>query len=357
MHRCAAIIWYTTVWAFALTCTAAAQEPAAPPPPASIDTSPLVVEAVINAPIADVWDVFATAEGFKKFGVVRCEMDLRIGGMIRTSYNPESTLNDEHTIYNEILAYEPPRMMAFRIHKPPQNFPFAEETWRRTWSVATLTDLGDGRTHLRLTGLGYTAAPESQRMRAFFQSGNAWVLQHLAQQFDADAPTPERAAHAEDPLAPITHERVIELPRHEVWTHLATAEGWRKFLNVEARIELHPEGPFEVYFQPDAPAGQRGAEDCRVLSFVPGELLSFTWNAPPKYAHARQQRTWVVVRLEALAPQRTRVRLDHLGFREMAAAHPGYREEWQSVRAYFHAAWDRVLAALKQQETAASSES
>lgn len=40
-------------------------------------------------------------------------------------------LGDDQTIENEILAYEPPRMIAFRIHKTPANFPFKDQDARR----------------------------------------------------------------------------------------------------------------------------------------------------------------------------------------------------------------------------------
>jgi uncharacterized protein YndB with AHSA1/START domain len=309
---------------------------------------PQVTEAIVNAPAAEVWNVFSTAAGFKKLGVAQCEMDFRIGGLIRTHYDPQGVLGDEGTIENEILAYEPQRMMAFRIHKPPAKFPFPL-AWRSTWNVVTLSDLGDGRTHVRLAGLGYDESEESQKMRQFFEKGNAWVLQHLQQQFDPAAPSPSGPAHADDPLAPIHHERVIELPRSEIWRLLTTNDGWRRLFEAEARIELRPGGPFEILFDPSAPQGQQGSEGCTVLSFIPDEMLSFTWNAPPNFARARQRRTWVVVRLDELAPTRTRVRLDHQGFGQQAAETPDARAEWEGVRAYFLQAWARVLGTLGEQ--------
>jgi hypothetical protein len=75
-------------------------------------------------------------------------------------------------------------------------------------------------------------------------------------------------------------------------------------------------------------------------------MISYTWNAPPKFPFARGQHTWVVVTFEALSPATTRVRLRELGFREMAASHPEQRAEVEQVRAYFASAWPRVLAAL-----------
>ena len=133
--------------------------------PANLD--PLVVERTLDAPPAEVWAAFATAEGFRKLGVAKAAVDLRIGGRIRTHYDPQGTLGDEGTIESEILAHEPGRMLAFRIARPPKGFPFPESAWETTWTILTLADLG-GRTHLRLAMLGWTADPPSQAMRAFF---------------------------------------------------------------------------------------------------------------------------------------------------------------------------------------------
>ena len=323
-------------------------------PPMATPASPLVIEGTINAPVAEVWKVFSTAEGFKKFGVAKCDLDLRIGGLIRSRYDPNGVLGDDETIVSEILAYEPERMIAFRVKQPPADFPFSRATWSNTWSVATLTDLGNGRTHLRLAGLGYTRDEESQKMRRFFEAGNTWTLQVLQRQFDETAPGPQRSAHGEDPLAPVTHQQTVNLPRLEVWELFTTSAGWKQFFDVDARIELRPAGAFELLFDKSAPAGKQGSEGCSVLSFVPEEMVSFTWNAPPKFTQARSERTWVVVRFDALSPTRTRVRLDHLGFARQVAERPEQREEWKQVRAYFRQAWGHVLERLAKQGTPAT---
>jgi uncharacterized protein YndB with AHSA1/START domain len=142
------------------------------------------VESVIKAPVADVWLVFSTAEGFRKLGVAQCDFDLRLGGLIRTHYDAKGVLGDEGTIHNEILSYEPQRMISIRIKKAPQGFPFAEATWKPTWSVISLTDLGNGQTQVRITGLGYPDTEEGRKMMAFFKTGNAWTLARLQKGFE-----------------------------------------------------------------------------------------------------------------------------------------------------------------------------
>ncbi|MBX3376142.1 MAG: SRPBCC domain-containing protein [Phycisphaeraceae bacterium] len=322
-------------------------QPASAAAPAAVNTSPLTHEIDLNVPVSVVWDLFSTDEGFKKFGVAKAKVDCRIGGKILSHYDPAGELGDEGTIENTILAFEPMRMMAFRITKAPKGFPFMN-AYKSTWSVATMTDLGGGRTRLRLTGLGYTADEESQRMRAFFDQGNAYTLDRLKQNLEGSSETARMspAAPADDPLGPITVEATVNAMPRDVWKNWTTSDGFKSFLKTENRIDLRLGGPFEVYFSMEAPAGSRGSEGCTILSFDPERMLSFSWNAPPKFAHARGKHTWVVVHFLPHGAHGTKVVLRHNGFAENAAANPDHEAEWKEVRAYFTNAWPRVLASL-----------
>jgi uncharacterized protein YndB with AHSA1/START domain len=92
-------------------------------------------------------------------------------------------LGDEETIVNRILAYEPQRMIAMRIERPPKTFPF-KEAWKTTWTVVTLTDVGNNRTHVRAASMGFGTDEESMAMRRFFEAGNASTLKALQDHFE-----------------------------------------------------------------------------------------------------------------------------------------------------------------------------
>ncbi len=141
----------------------------------------------------------------------------------------------------------------------------------------------------------------------------------------------------------VRHERVVPLARADVWALWSSAEGLTRWLVDEAKVELRPGGAYEVYFLTEEPPGRRGSETCRVLSFLPGRMLSFTWNAPPHLSKTRFLHTWVVVDL-ADAPDGTRVTITHTGWPES-----GLRDEpeWEQTFAYFDAAWPKVLDALE----------
>ena len=125
----------------------------------------------------------------------------------------------------------------------------------------------------------------------------------------------------------------------EAWKAWTTKEGLRSFMAPDARISLEIGGAFEPLFDPDQAPGGQGGEGLQILSYLPHEMLSFTWNAPPEFPTIRNHfHTWVVVQFHPAGADRTRVTLDHLGW--------GTGEKWDKVYAYFDRAWDLVLGRL-----------
>ena len=129
----------------------------------------------------------------------------------------------------------------------------------------------------------------------------------------------------------IRKELVVNAPIADVWHAWTTDEGARTFFSESTNIDLRPGGPYEIFFSLDAPEGERGCEGCRVLAFDPPRMISFTWNAPPKFPELRRHQTRVTVRLSPEGEGKTRVLFVHEGF--------GESETWLEVRDYFVVAW------------------
>ena len=125
----------------------------------------------------------------------------------------------------------------------------------------------------------------------------------------------------------------------QAWEAWTTREGVRSFFAPDAKIEPHVGGAYEVYMDPLAKPGMKGADDMRVMAVQPKRMISFDWNAPPHLAEARKQRTFVIVRLEPVGERQTRVSLHHTGW--------GDGGEWDATYAYFDKAWSAVLGNLK----------
>jgi uncharacterized protein YndB with AHSA1/START domain len=162
-------------------------------------SAPQVTEGFVNAPVAEVWRLFTTSEGYLATGVAKAEVDLRIGGEIRTHYDPKGTLGDAESIVNEILAYDPERMLAIRVKKAPASLPY-REALQGTWTVIYFAPAGENMTQVRIVGLGYGDSAESQALRKFFEQGNRQTLDHIGKRYwpkcaRCEAEAAQEAAH------------------------------------------------------------------------------------------------------------------------------------------------------------------
>ena len=86
--KIAGIALATLVFASMVLGLAAAEEKVPPPQANGI---------ILDVPVAEVWEVFTTAEGWKLLGVAKAEVDFRVGGKIRTHYDPARWCSGELT--------------------------------------------------------------------------------------------------------------------------------------------------------------------------------------------------------------------------------------------------------------------
>jgi len=137
----------------------------------------------------------------------------------------------------------------------------------------------------------------------------------------------------------IDKEIVVPAPIDAVWQSWTSRVGIESFFAPEAEIDARVGGAFHIHMDPYAEPGMKGADDMRYMALQAPTMLSFDWNAPPSLPEARQQRTFVVVRLFPVDASSTRVTLHQTGW--------GNGGEWDKTYAYFDRAWGVVLGNLK----------
>lgn len=152
---------------------------------------------------------------------------------------------------------------------------------------------------------------------------------------EAGAPLSERI---------LRKELVVHATPLQVWNAWTTTDGLASFFAPESNIELRPGGAYELFMGGrDArdERGKSGTQGCKLLSFVPHEMLSVEWNFPPAVPTLRNSdaKTHVVLNFDDLGDGRVRVRFAQLGWQD--------GEDWQQGYAYFDKAWSWVFAQLE----------
>ena len=149
-----------------------------------------------------------------------------------------------------------------------------------------------------------------------------------------------KGRYAQDPSDKNLHkEVVVHGTPADVWNAWTTTDGVRSFFAPGANVELRSGGLFEVYFNMAVPYGSRGSEDCRILSYLPSQMFSFEWNAPPQFGPLRDIHTQVILQFSPVGPDSTRVEFSQIGW--------GKGEDWDKLYIYFDRAWSFVLDNLK----------
>lgn len=148
----------------------------------------------------------------------------------------------------------------------------------------------------------------------------------------------DSAVAATGPLVrSFTIDATVSAHPNEVWTAWTSAEQIASWWGPPAsNIDFRVGGAFEILFNMEIEEGLRGSEGCVYLGYIPNEMVSFTWNAPP-HLPLRHAHTWVVITFTPVADG-TAVSLTHTGFLD--------GPDWDEYIAYFTDAWRFVLNLL-----------
>ena len=144
-------------------------------------------ERVIHARVGEVWKAFTTSEGARHWMAPSAEVELKVGGTIRTNYTAGAKPGDPGMIVHRILSYEPERMLSTQF-TAPAGATGPARTAQAVWWVARMEPLPDGSTRVTYTGVGWGEGAEWDAAFQFFDRGNAYTLDQLVNYLEKKKP-------------------------------------------------------------------------------------------------------------------------------------------------------------------------
>ena len=139
------------------------------------------VTKVINAPVADVWKAWTTAEGIESFWAPKAaKVEPVPGGAFELWFglkNPEGSRGSEGCLVHSV---KPMEQFVFEWNVPPEN-PSIRKL--RTLVYLDFKPLPDNRTEVTLRNFGYGDGEDWAKAKAYFAAAWPAVMANLEKKF------------------------------------------------------------------------------------------------------------------------------------------------------------------------------
>jgi uncharacterized protein YndB with AHSA1/START domain len=139
----------------------------------------LIQEFTVRASIDSVWNAYTTKKGWESWAVPIAEVDLKVGGTIKTNYNEVGEIGDSTTIVTHIVNYVPRRLLTLQAELS-DNFPeFMKKEADDFFNVIYFFETEEGNTNVKSYGIGYKNTPKYLQLMNYFIPANERTLMSL----------------------------------------------------------------------------------------------------------------------------------------------------------------------------------
>jgi len=146
----------------------------------------LIQEFSVKSPIESVWNAYTTKKGWESWAVPVAEIDLKVGGTIKTNYNKEGKIGDSTTIVTHIINYVPKKLLTLQAELT-DNFPeFMKEDAKDFFNVIYFSELENGYTNVKSFGIGYKNNSKYLALMNYFIPANEKTLLQLIDYLEND---------------------------------------------------------------------------------------------------------------------------------------------------------------------------
>jgi uncharacterized protein YndB with AHSA1/START domain len=142
-------------------------------------------EALVHAPIDQVFAAWSTTEGVKSFFAPDADIDARPGGRYGVFFDPLGKPGFKGADDERVLAVQAPTMISFTWNAPPS---LPEARGQHTAVIVRLSTEPNDLTRITLTHIGWGAGGQWDQAYAYFDKAWGTVLGNLRKRFDEGKP-------------------------------------------------------------------------------------------------------------------------------------------------------------------------
>ena len=148
----------------------------------------LRIETVVPATPENVWKAWTAPEELSKWIAPVVAINLRIGGTISTNYDQKATIGNPGTIQLPIINYIERQLITLKVNLNDKFPEKVRDEDHNLQEIAQIVDLGDGKTKVVSSMVGWGAGKDWDQTHDFFARGNEWTYRQLAKYLSSLAP-------------------------------------------------------------------------------------------------------------------------------------------------------------------------
>ena len=139
----------------------------------------LIQTARVKADLKSAWNAYTTNEGWTAWAAPVADIDLRVGGTIKTHYVAGAKIGSQGTNTLRIVGYVPERLLVLRAEPSAL---WSDELRRdadRFTNVIVFTPVSQSESDITSYGIGYRDSAAHAQLLAFFEKANVKLLHGL----------------------------------------------------------------------------------------------------------------------------------------------------------------------------------
>jgi uncharacterized protein YndB with AHSA1/START domain len=143
----------------------------------------LQLSIVVPININETWKLFTTDEGLKKWIAPVAKIDMKIGGSIKTNYDPNKTVDDTTSIKLDIINYIEYEMLTLKVNLNNNFPPEAKREDKNLQEILQFVKVDDNKTKIISSMVGWGQGSHWDKTYSFFEKGNDWTYKEILKLF------------------------------------------------------------------------------------------------------------------------------------------------------------------------------